>query len=134
MTPHTSARFLVDFGRGDPLGAESGFCEVVFPELHIDPEGDSGLESAGKRTLTLRRGFTGALDLYRWWAQARKGKAPKRRHVAITLLAADGHTAVAKWRFAGIRPVALAYSPLNANESRVLIETIELEFDGFEMR
>jgi phage tail-like protein len=134
MTPHTSARFLVDFGRGDPHGAESGFCEVVFPELRVDPERDQGPASAGKRTLTLRRGFTGALDLYRWWAQARKGKAPQRRHVTVSLLASDGRTVVANWRFAGIRPVALAYSPLNANESRVLIETIELEFDGFEMR
>lgn len=134
MTPHANTRFLVDFGRGDPLGAESGFCEVVFPDLRIDSAIVPGSDNLGNRTLTLRRGFTGALDLYRWWSQARKGKAPRRRHVTVSLLAPDGRTVVTNWRFAGIRPVALGYSPLNANEARVLIETIEFEFDTFEMR
>ena len=37
------------------------------------------------------------------------------------------------WRFHGARPVALSYAPLNALQAAVLIESIEVEFDRFEM-
>ena len=37
------------------------------------------------------------------------------------------------WSFTNVRPVALAYSPLRAAETGVLIETLELAFDRMEM-
>jgi len=38
------------------------------------------------------------------------------------------------WSFHGVRPVALSYAPLNALQASVLIESLELEFDTFDMR
>jgi phage tail-like protein len=141
--PHANSNFLVDLGSGDPNSFSAGFCEVVFPEFRIDgPElvATSGAEQAADREnsstrglLILRRGVTGALDLYEWWNKARTGKAPKGRTVTITLLAEDlSH--VFTWRFRQVRPVRLSYSPLNAMDGGVLMESIELAFEAVEMR
>ncbi len=83
--------------------------------------------------LLLRRGATGALDLYQWWDQARQGKAPARRVVKVKLLAEDHATVVMSWRFRNVRPVSLSYSPLQAMDGGVLMETLELAFDAVEM-
>jgi phage tail-like protein len=83
--------------------------------------------------LVLRRGVTGALDLYAWWDQARRGKAPPRRVMNVKLLAEDHATVVWTWRFRNVRPVSLSYSPLRGVDGGVLMETIELAYDDVEM-
>ena len=83
--------------------------------------------------LVLRRGATGALDLYEWWDSARRGQAPRRRTVTVRLLALDGRQVLMTWRFRNARPVSLSYSPLLAMESGVLMETIAIAFHGVEM-
>ena len=145
LRPHTNANFLVDLGYGDSQSRDEGFCEVVFPEFRIDsgelapPSGSE--QSSGEhngttasRRLILRRGVTGSLDLYAWWDETRRGKAPRRRTVKVQLLAADHSTVVLTWHFLQVRPVSLSYAPLNALDGSVLIETIELDFDTMEMR
>lgn len=134
--PRGNANFLVDFGTGDPRAPEAGFCEVVFPELWA---GD-GAEPLPQAVMTphaghlvLRRAATGALDLYRWWAEARDGKAPPRRTVTIDLLAEDASTTVMRWRFQQASPVSLAYSPLRAQEGGLVFETIALAFSRVDM-
>jgi phage tail-like protein len=119
--PCTNAHFLVDLGT---RSTAMGFAEVVFPDFRLED---------GARMVLLRRGADGALDLYRWWDQARRGKAPKRRTVKVQLLADDQATVVLTWVFRNVVPRALSYSPLNANEGAVLMETIELAFDTVEM-
>ena len=61
------------------------------------------------------------------------GKAPARRVVKVKLLAADHATVVMSWRFRNVRPVSLSYSPLQAMDGSVLMETLELAFDAVEM-
>jgi len=134
--PHGNSNFLVEFG----AGKGSGFAEVVFAPFTI-ANGAADLYAAvpagagvpiGNR-LVLRRGATGALDLYAWWDQARQGKAPPRRVVKVKLLAADHATVVLTWRFRNVRPLSLSYSPLQAMDGGVLMETLELAFDAVEM-
>ena len=141
--PYSGANFLVDFGDGNAWTATGGFSEVVFPEFVIlrgkrapraqQPPADSVVERQ-RKNLILKRGATGALDLYDWWHKARLGKAPKGRLLQVHLLAEDQRTVVMSWRFTNVRPVALAYSPLRAAETSVLIETLELAFDRMEMQ
>ena len=141
--PYSNAHFLVDFGDGNAWAASGGFSEVIFPEFVIPsgkrgprahkPPADSIVERQ-RSHLILKRGATGALDLYDWWNKARLGKAPKGRMVQVHLLAEDQRTVVMSWRFTNVRPVALAYSPLRAVETSVLIETLELAFDRMEMQ
>jgi len=142
--PYGSAHFLVEIGRVNARAAEAGFFEVIFPpfvvaeEATANPvEDPSAIAAAGTAPasdcLVLRRGATGALDLYAWWDAARRGEAPRRRVVTVKLLAEDLRTVVLTWRFRNVRPVRLSYSPLRALEGGVLMETIELAFDGVEM-
>lgn len=137
--PCANSNFLVDLGYGDARGTNGGFCEVILPEFRIDPPVDVretapqvAVASSGR--LILRRGVTGSLDLYDWWNKARRGKAPQRRTIKIQLLAPDHSAVVMTWYFRHARPVCLSYSPLNAMQGSVLIETIELEFKTMEMR
>lgn len=128
--PCAGANFLVSFGAGDARSASAGFSEVIFPTFTLDPPA----ATAPEQTLLLKRGVTGSLDLYAWWNKARHGKAPQRRTVKVELLAEDHETVVMTWLFRNARPVSLAYSPLNALQVSVVIETLELAFDRMEVR
>ena len=130
---HANSNFLVDLGYGDPNSFNGGFCEVIFPEFRIDVDRNPQ-DNARSQILILRRGANGVLDLYDWWNKAREGKAPKARTVKVVLLAQDHSTVVCTWYFRHARPVSLSYSPLNAMQGGVLIESIELAFDSMEMR
>ncbi len=141
VRPHGNAHFLVEIGRTSARTPEAGFCEVVFPRFVAASAGQrpasdaSASEPAGAPRddcLVLRRGATGALDLYEWWQAARSG-AKRGRVVTVKLLADDQATVVMTWRFRNARPVALSYSPLNALDGSVLMETIELAFETVEI-
>jgi hypothetical protein len=131
--PHLNSNFLVEFG----AGKASGFSEVIFAPFTFalgdapQPAPPGAAVSANR--LLLRRGATGALDLYQWWDQARQGKAPARRVVKVKLLAEGHATVVMSWRFRNVRPVSLSYSPLLAMDGGILMETLELAFDAVEM-
>jgi phage tail-like protein len=143
--PHANSNFVVEFGSGASRSGRTGFAEVVFAPFTISPAapGRRGARSApppaaadgeaAAQRVVLRRGVTGALDLYAWWDQARRGQAPPRRVMSVKLLAEDHATVVWTWRFRNVRPVSLSYSPLRGVDGGVLMETIELAFDDVEM-
>jgi hypothetical protein len=126
--PVVNADFLVDLGLGDPQAPGAGFAEVVLPPLRSH-EDEADVAPA---RLVLRRGVTGALDLYAWWDKSRRARRPQPRDVTVTLLG-PGRTPVMSWRFSNARPVALSYSPLRASEGAVLMETIEIAFDAMQV-
>jgi phage tail-like protein len=134
--PCLSSNFRVEIDEGNGRTAEVGVAEVVFPTFRAAPgtagPGDAAAPTAGERRV-LRRAWCGSLDLCAWWHQARKGRPPRRRTVRISLLAEDHQRVVMGWRFRQARPVALGYSPLSANASALLIESIEPELDLMEM-
>jgi phage tail-like protein len=143
--PYANSNFLVDFGNGKVRAVTAGFSEVIFPEFVIAGDEQSAAARAEQlhadsvcsrqnNHLVLKRGVIGSLDLYDWWNKTRRGKAPKRRILKIQLLSEDHDTIVLTWRFYNVRPVTLAYSPLRANESGIVIETLELAFDRMEMQ
>ena len=142
--PHRNSNFLVDFGRGDSGSVLAGFAEVVFPTFHaaqaqgrqpqqMVAQTVGHTEAAAANHLVLKRGATGSLDLYAWWDKARRGETPGRRTVKVQLLGEDQATVVLTWRFSNVRPLSLSYSPLNAMDGGVLMETLVLEFDRMEM-
>lgn len=131
--PYGNANFLVGFGRQDANTSAAGFAEVVFPPFDADAGDGAQAKATGNCHLVLKRGLTGNLDLFEWWNKARAGKAPQRRTVTVELLAEDHRSVVVTWRFRNARPVSLSYSPLCALEGGVVIETLELAFDGVEM-
>jgi len=130
--PYGNANFLVDFGDGKAASSAGGFSEVIFPAFVIGPRADEET-AAPPGHLILKRGFSGDLNLYAWWNRARQGRAPKKKTLHVRLLAEDHETVVAVWRFREVRPISLSYSPLRANESGFVLETIEIAFERMEM-
>ncbi len=124
--PYGNSNFLVDFGQGDALSTASGFFEVAFPPF-TTASGGAGAP------LILRRGVTGHLDLYSWWDGARRGKDLEGRRLQVSLLPEDGASTVLTWTFHGARPVSLEYSPLNALDGSVLMETLSVAFESVEV-
>ena len=129
--PLGRSNFEVDWGGGSS-GLARAFSEVIFPRFLVEADagsatpGDAG--APGAEHLVLRRGATGALDLYDWWDRTRRGQLRRFRVVTVRLLGADGRTVLMTWRFHRARPVALTDSPLLAMEAGVLMETIEIAF------
>ena len=113
---------------------EPGFSEVVFPTFRVPSDAwRTAPDTGGDETLVLRRAACGGQELYDWWDQSRRGRAPQRRTVRITLLAEDQASVRMRWQFRNARPVALGFSPLRSMESALVIESIELAFDTMEM-
>ena len=126
--PYGSFHFDVRIGDRRRRAA-SGFSAVILPTMPVQ----TGHADEPAALLVLRRGFTGALDLYEWWKQATEPRRSRGRVVAVELLDEQRREPVTTWRFTNCRPVSLDYSPLDALGSDVLIETIALSFDAVEM-
>jgi phage tail-like protein len=135
--PFASHRFAVGWtGAGDapPLG----FSQVLMPALPASAEktettvpSDIGFPAPGH--LVLRRAFDGRRELQQWWQRVRRGQLRAPRTVTVQLLDADSDEAVMQWRFRGVRPVSLAWSPLDAMVPAVLTETLVLGFEEVDL-
>ena len=132
--PQLGSNFRVEIDAGNGHVLEIGCCEVLFPSFRVPADAWQAADTArDPGPLTLRRASGGGTELYDWWDQARRGRAPKRRTLHVTLLADDRASVVLRWRFLEVRPVALGYSPLRSMESALVIESIELAFESIEM-
>jgi phage tail-like protein len=136
--PYTNFNFVVDIGAGDDLG----FSEVDLPGGEIEVieyrEGSDRVSTARKlpglakyANVALKRGVTGRLDLFDWWKAIRDG-VPERRNVTITLLD-EQRNPVQSWRLRNAWPTKLDYSTLQGRGNEVVIETLELAHEGFEL-
>jgi phage tail-like protein len=137
-TPYRNFNFRVEI---DGMGA-TGFSEVVIPDAWITVvEYREGADKvSGSRKLPgrvnygnviLRRGVTGALDLYNWWNAVRPGDL-QRRTVLIVLLDAERRE-VRRWRVERAWPTRYAGPTLNAHGNEIVVETLELAHEGIEI-
>jgi phage tail-like protein len=122
--------------------ATAGFMEVSGLEGSIDVleyrEGADVSSSVRKiqglvayANVTLRRGLTDSRDLYDWWRAVASGKVD-RRATAIVLL--DGErNPIRRWQLRDAWPVRYAFSALEAGASGLVVETLELAHEGFEL-
>lgn len=117
LAPSTGPGTLID-----PVILRTGFSEVILPETVVQVrDGKPELEFT---TLILRRAVTADGSLSAWVRE------PSPRDCAIVLLNGDRPSAV--WQVASATPERLSYSALNAGESAVLIETLELRVRDFQ--
>ncbi|HEX2045403.1 MAG TPA: phage tail protein [Gaiellaceae bacterium] len=136
--PFPGFQFVVEI---DGIAA-AGFREVSGLEGEIDVveyrEGADATPSARKlpglvryANVTLHRGLTDSNDLYQWWRAVASGK-PDRRAAAIVFL--DGErNPVRRWTLRDAWPARYAVSPLDAGVSGVVVETLELAHEGFDV-
>lgn len=132
--PYLANHFRVQWKVGDEPVRECGFCEVVLPAFAADAGKADAPQASGAAQLILRRGFTGALELYHWWDGMRRRADTRGRTLWVELLDGESGAVVCTWEFAGVRPAQLAYSPLQGLPAAVLVETLTLDYDAMTMK
>ncbi|HXH88964.1 MAG TPA: phage tail protein [Gaiellaceae bacterium] len=136
--PYANYNFVVELG-GEEVG---GFSEVDLPEATIETieyrEGGDKTASARKlpgrvsyANVVLRRGLAGRTDLWDWFEATRNGSL-QRRDVTITLLD-EARSPVQRWLLRNAWPAKFASPELNAHGNEVVIETLELAYEGLEI-
>ena len=121
-------------------GTNIGFMEVSGLDIEQDVieyrDGASPVYSARKMAgikkfsnITLKRGITkGDNEFYEWMSKVQPNDI-ERRDLVISLLDHE-HNPVVSWKVEGAWPVRLEGPVLNASESEVAIETLELAHEG----
>lgn len=124
--PFTNQRFKVEVEGIE----ETSAIEVVLPEARIvaEPGSTSAIEGT---TLTVRRGHTLSNAWYDWWNEGRDSAAGPGRTVVVVLLDSEGAD-VMRWTYRDARPVAYRVSLLNALESALLVESLEIAVQKFD--
>lgn len=128
--PVAGCYFCVELADGNGRSVEIACPEVVFPSLSARPDAS---EAHADEHLLLRRATSADTVLHDWWEKAHRGRAPQRRTVRVMLLAPDHERVVKRWRFRNARPVVLHYTPLNALDSTLVMESLAIAFDGVEI-
>ena len=81
--------------------------------------------------VTLKRGITKDMDLWKWRALVERGEIDKARtHGTITMFNQEG-TAIAKWEFLRAWPSKLTGPAANATNNEVGIEEMEITHEGY---
>jgi phage tail-like protein len=135
--PFKNYSFLVEID----LIAEAAFSEVSGLSAEAEViEYRQGSDVTSTRKLpgrirygnvTLRRGLTTSRELFDWWTTVVQGTL-QRRNVAIVLLD-DERRPVHRWLLHGAWPAKFEVGSLQAKGNDVLIESIELTHEGFEL-
>jgi phage tail-like protein len=140
-TPFTTFRFEVFLDLDRPTaGLESPLCEAAFAEcdgleMTMEPK---TVESAGVTDrqqrligpvkygqITLKRGMTGNLQLWRWFAQGTRPGSVLTAHGEITMWDSDGTPAV-RFTLEGCLPVKMRAPSLRASDGPVAVEELGL--------
>lgn len=142
--PLTTFRFEVVLDLDTPSdGLDSPLCDAAFAECDglevtmtpktVDTGGvnDRQIHLIGPVTngqLTLKRGMTGNLQLWDWFAQGTVPGSVLTAHGEITLWAADGTPSI-QYTLIGCLPVRMRAPALNAQNGLVAIEELGLVYE-----
>ena len=137
--PLVSAWFGVDFG-GAVVGAFRE-CTGMGSEnelVEYKASGDNGKLVIKKvpgrmkwNNITLKRGITDAMDMWKWRGLVEQGKiADARKNGTITMYNQQGD-AIAKWNFINAWPSKLTGPAANAGNNEVAIEELEIVHEGY---
>lgn len=156
--PFTAFRFDVQLMVDDPRGAglSSPLCDAQFAEcdgleMSMEPktvrEGGNNLEQihlpgpVSYGQLTLKRGMTKNLDLWKWFNAAagglNDGQGANRRGLTalgqVTMLDNAGEAAL-RFSLYGCLPVKVKGAALNAKDGQVAIEEAQIAYRSLKIR
>jgi phage tail-like protein len=84
--------------------------------------------------ITLKRGITNQMDMWKWRALVERGEIDKARaNGTITMFNGEGK-AIAKWDFVRAWPSKLTGPSANATNNEVGIEELEIAHEGYERK
>lgn len=133
--PMAKNHFKVEWG-----GTNIGFMEVSGLAIDLDvipyregssKENTERLMPGQKRysPIVLKRGIVKNDDEFYKWINTAQFNVIERRDVSISLLN-ESHEPVVVWKIKNAFPSKLEYSPLHAQESKVVIESLTLAHEG----
>jgi phage tail-like protein len=147
-TPFTAFRFEVVLDLDKPTADLAGpLCDAAFAEcegLEMTMQTrtlDVGGVNTGQVHLigpvvhgqvTLKRGMTDNLQLWRWFIRGTRPGSVLRAHGRITMRAADGTPAL-DFRLTGCLPVKMRAPALNARDGLVAVEELGLVYEHLDI-
>jgi phage tail-like protein len=137
--PYRGFRFRVQL---DGI-TRAGFREASGLDAATDPvdyrEGDDKTATLSKlpglkkfSNLTLKRGITDDVELWKWRKQVMDGKINDARKNGSLVLMDDEGNDVAQWDFVAAWPTKWTGPTFNATASEVAIDTLELAHEGLD--
>jgi phage tail-like protein len=145
VRPFTAFGFAVELsvpGLGEHVGA-GAFAECDGLEVTMDAKalregGNNGVVHrlagpVGYGQLSLRRGVTKDVDLWRWMSLVVEDPRV-RGEGEVVLLAEDGRTPRMRWLLTRVLPVRLKAPPLNARDGVVAVEELGLAYERLVLR
>lgn len=144
--PFTAFNFLVEVQvpgmRGTLAHAAFSECDGLEMSMESKTIREGGRNSGpvhmtgpvGYGQLTLKRGMTGNVDLWRWFERVNApGNGGVRGTAEIVSLHSDGATEQFRFRLGGCLPVKLKASPFNARDGQIAIEEMQVAYESLEM-
>jgi phage tail-like protein len=139
--PYGNYNFIVSIDGGEVVG---GFSDLVLPEVTVEViEYRAGADRANTvrklpglvkySNLSLKRGITGSLYLFKWIAAVRDGATGARRTVLVQLQNEDRTETVWTWKLTGAFPVKYVSPTLHGKGSDVALEELVLACDRLDI-
>jgi phage tail-like protein len=128
------------------LGLSSPLCNMEFAELDglemsMEPktvnEGGNNSQQVnlvGRVTynnLTLKRGMTSNLDLWKWFAAASGNAARSTRASGVILMRDNGGQNRVRFKLFGCLPIKIKAPALNAKDGAIAIEEMQIAVNSF---
>ena len=137
--PLVSAWFAVEF-QGQVVGAFRE-CTGLGSENEVVEYKASGEKGAyvikkvpGRmkwNNITLKRGITDAMDMWKWRQLVEEGKVEEARKNGSITMYDQKQTAIARWTFVNAWPSKLTGPSANAGTNEVAIEEMEITHEGY---
>jgi phage tail-like protein len=134
--PYVSFRFRIEF---DSVIA-GGFteCSGLQVETEVEEHREGGLNEFSHKlpkgtkygTITLKRGFIDATDLWDWNEKVLAGQTGQRKNFSIILLDSEGNDKI-RWDVRDALPVKWSTSEFKSDGNTVMVESLELVHHGF---
>lgn len=144
--PFTAFNFLVEVQVTGMTGqlAKAAFSECDGLEMSMEAKTirEGGRNSGpvhmvgpvGYAQLTLKRGMTANVDLWRWFERVNaRGNGGVRGTAEVVMLAADASTEQLRFRLGGCLPVKIKASALNAKDGQIAIEEMSVAYESLEL-
>jgi phage tail-like protein len=146
--PFTTFNFQIQLyiPNASGLGLSSPLCNMEFAELDglemsMEPktvkEGGNNTQQVNLvghmsySNLTLKRGMTSNLDLWKWFAAATGPTARSTRASGVILVKDSSGAKRVRFKLAGCLPIKMKAPALNAKEGGVAIEEMEIAINSF---
>lgn len=82
--------------------------------------------------VTLKRGITDVLELWKWRKQVEDGKVEQARKNGSIVMFNQANTEVARWNFVNAWPSKIDGPTANANTNDIAVEAITIVHEGLE--